>query len=148
MKAHISGVGGTAFGRHEGQDTLQLMARAANGAIGDAGVNRYDVPASAPKPAAAAKGATAIIVRGWENWRTETRSRQASSTSTSRTAPGRRKDSLKGGRMAEKKKKPYLKPDIKSEKILESAALACGKCSGRNPTGQGAPSCRSLRKLS
>ena len=43
MKAHISGVGGTAFGRHEGQDTLQLMARAANGAIGDAGVDRAEV---------------------------------------------------------------------------------------------------------
>ena len=29
-----------------------------------------------------------------------------------------------------KKKKPYSKPAIKSEKIFETAALACGKCSG------------------
>ena len=50
--------------------------------------------------------------------------------------------------MAEKKKKPYVKPTIKSEKVLESAALACGKCMTTSPTGQGAPSCRSLRKTS
>ena len=51
--------------------------------------------------------------------------------------------------MAEKKrKKPYKKPKIKSEKILESAALACGKCVGTVPTGQGSPACRSLRKSS
>ena len=47
-----------------------------------------------------------------------------------------------------KKKKLYKKPSIKSEKILESAALACGKCQGGAPTGQGSPSCRSLLRLS
>ena len=50
--------------------------------------------------------------------------------------------------MAKKKKKPYTKPALKSEKILESAALACGKCVGANPTGQGSPSCRQLRRFS
>ena len=38
MAARISGIGGTAFGRHEGADTLALMTRAANAAIADAGV--------------------------------------------------------------------------------------------------------------
>jgi len=46
-----------------------------------------------------------------------------------------------------KKKKPYTKPAIESEKILESAALACGKCQS-GPTGKGSPGCRSLRKFS
>ncbi len=41
--ARISGIGGTAFGRHEGADTLALMARAANAAIADAGVARGEV---------------------------------------------------------------------------------------------------------
>ncbi|MBU2575420.1 MAG: hypothetical protein KKH28_15235 [Elusimicrobia bacterium] len=44
-----------------------------------------------------------------------------------------------------KKKKPYIKPAIKSEKIFETAALACGKCL-TGPTGQAA--CQSLRKAS
>ena len=43
MAARISGIGGTAFGRHEGADTLALMTRAANAAIADAGVARKDV---------------------------------------------------------------------------------------------------------
>lgn len=30
-----------------------------------------------------------------------------------------------------KKKKPYSKPAVKSEKIFETAALACGKCQGQ-----------------
>ena len=46
------------------------------------------------------------------------------------------------------KKKAYKKPSIESEKILESAALACGKCVGHNPAGHGAPSCRALRRFS
>jgi hypothetical protein len=44
-----------------------------------------------------------------------------------------------------KKKKPYVKPAIKTEKVFETAALACGKCLV-GPTGQLA--CRSLRKFS
>lgn len=44
-----------------------------------------------------------------------------------------------------KKKKPYKKPAIKTEKIFETAALACGKCQ-TGPTGQQA--CRSLKKRS
>lgn len=42
-KAQISGIGGTSFGRHEGEDTLSLMATAANAAIADAGVARTEV---------------------------------------------------------------------------------------------------------
>ena len=43
---------------HEALALLQWQIElGATEAIGDAGVNRYDVPASAPKPAAAAKGA-------------------------------------------------------------------------------------------
>jgi len=44
-----------------------------------------------------------------------------------------------------KKKKPYTKPAIKSEKVFETAALACGKCI-TGPTGQLA--CKSLKKFS
>ncbi|MBI4803084.1 MAG: hypothetical protein HY796_11225 [Elusimicrobia bacterium] len=44
-----------------------------------------------------------------------------------------------------KKKKPYSKPALKSEKIFETAALACGKCQ-TGPTNQTA--CKTLRKLS
>lgn len=44
-----------------------------------------------------------------------------------------------------KKKKPYIKPAIKSEKVFETAALACGKCI-TGPTGQQA--CKTLRKFS
>ncbi|MFA6434356.1 MAG: hypothetical protein WCW52_06640 [Elusimicrobiales bacterium] len=44
-----------------------------------------------------------------------------------------------------KTKKKYVKPVIKSEKVFETAALACGKCQS-GPTGQLA--CRSLRKSS
>lgn len=35
-----------------------------------------------------------------------------------------------------KKKKRYKKPKIFSEKILETAALACGKCIAGNPIMQ------------
>ena len=41
-----------------------------------------------------------------------------------------------------KKKKPYKKPALKSEKIFETAALACGKRKG-TVTHQGA--CTSLK---
>ena len=44
-----------------------------------------------------------------------------------------------------KKKKPYIKPAIKSEKVFETAALACGKCKS-GPTGQQA--CKSLKSAS
>ena len=47
--------------------------------------------------------------------------------------------------MSVKKKKKYQKPDIKSEKIFETAALACAKCQN-GPTGQAA--CRALRRWS
>lgn len=39
----ISGVGLTAFGRHEGRSTLDLMTEAARGALSDAGLKRSDV---------------------------------------------------------------------------------------------------------
>jgi hypothetical protein len=32
-----------------------------------------------------------------------------------------------------KKKKKYIKPKVKSEKIIETAALACGKCTSGLP---------------
>ncbi len=45
-----------------------------------------------------------------------------------------------------KKRKTYSKPVVTKEKIFETAALACGKCTTGNPTQQLA--CQSLRKLS
>lgn len=44
-----------------------------------------------------------------------------------------------------KKKKPYKKPSIKTEKVFETAALACGKCIN-GPTNQLA--CKTLKKTS
>ena len=44
------------------------------------------------------------------------------------------------------RKKPYEKPTLTTEKVFETAALACGKCQTGNPTSQLA--CRSLRKKS
>jgi hypothetical protein len=44
-----------------------------------------------------------------------------------------------------KKKKKYEKPAIVTEKVFETAALACGKCQ-TGPTGQLA--CKTLRKFS
>lgn len=44
-----------------------------------------------------------------------------------------------------KKKKKYVKPAMKTEKIFETAALACAKCQS-GPTGQAA--CKSLRRWS
>jgi hypothetical protein len=44
------------------------------------------------------------------------------------------------------KKKPYEKPRLTTEKVFETAALACGKCLGSGPTSQLA--CRSLKKFS
>ncbi|MBN1621405.1 MAG: hypothetical protein JW871_02305 [Endomicrobiales bacterium] len=35
--------------------------------------------------------------------------------------------------MFRRARKPYKKPEIKSEKIIETAALACGKCIAGNP---------------
>ncbi len=44
------------------------------------------------------------------------------------------------------KKKPYEKPKVTTEKVFETAALACGKCTTGGPTSQLA--CRSLKKFS
>ena len=44
-----------------------------------------------------------------------------------------------------KSKKKYAKPELKSEKVFETAALACGKCI-TGPTGQLA--CKTLKKFS
>jgi len=44
-----------------------------------------------------------------------------------------------------KKKKPYKKPEIKTEKVFETAALACGKCL-TGPISQAA--CNTLKKKS
>jgi len=41
--AYITGVGNTAFGRHEGLGTLDLMAQAAQQALTDAGLKRSDI---------------------------------------------------------------------------------------------------------
>ena len=43
-------------------------------------------------------------------------------------------------------RKPYEKPKVTSEKVFETAALACGKCLSGGPTNELA--CRSLKKLS
>ncbi len=45
-----------------------------------------------------------------------------------------------------KKKKKYVKPEIKKEKIFEQAALACGKCISGNPVYKAA--CRTFPRLS
>jgi hypothetical protein len=42
-------------------------------------------------------------------------------------------------------KKKYIKPKIKTEKIFETAALACGKCQS-GPIGQLA--CKTVKKQS
>jgi len=39
-------------------------------------------------------------------------------------------------------KKPYKRPTLLSEKILEQSALGCAKCTSGNPVSQGR--CRSL----
>ncbi|MEW5951131.1 MAG: hypothetical protein AB1637_04495 [Elusimicrobiota bacterium] len=44
-----------------------------------------------------------------------------------------------------KKKKKYEKPAVKTDKVFETAALACGKCQ-TGPTNQLA--CKTLRKRS
>ncbi|NLI09682.1 MAG: hypothetical protein GX447_02850 [Elusimicrobia bacterium] len=44
-----------------------------------------------------------------------------------------------------KKRKKYEKPLLKTEKVFETAALACGKCQ-TGPTNQLA--CKTLRKRS
>jgi len=44
-----------------------------------------------------------------------------------------------------KKKKPYKKPEIRTEKVFETAALACGKCVS-GPFNQAA--CTRNKKLS
>lgn len=43
-------------------------------------------------------------------------------------------------------KKKYQKPTIQSEKIFETAALACGKCISGNPIYRG--QCRYVPRLS
>jgi len=45
-----------------------------------------------------------------------------------------------------KPKKKYQKPFIKSEKIFETAALACGKCISGNPIFRG--QCKQVPRLS
>jgi hypothetical protein len=48
--------------------------------------------------------------------------------------------------MAKRIKKTYQKPSVESEKILETAALACGKCLAGGPIGQTA--CKTRSRLS
>ncbi|MBN1823205.1 MAG: hypothetical protein JW803_02680 [Endomicrobiales bacterium] len=48
--------------------------------------------------------------------------------------------------MAKKTKKPYQKPDFKSEKVIETAALACGKCFMSGPVYQQV--CQAKKRLS
>ncbi|MBI5243709.1 MAG: hypothetical protein HY922_08515 [Elusimicrobia bacterium] len=44
-------------------------------------------------------------------------------------------------------KKPYEKPEIRSESTLETTTLACGKCI-TGPTGAGTPACKAVKKTS
>lgn len=44
-----------------------------------------------------------------------------------------------------KKKKPYVKPTIRTEKVFETAALACGKC---NTGAISQLACKTLKKVS
>jgi hypothetical protein len=48
--------------------------------------------------------------------------------------------------MQKNTRKPYKKPVIKSERIIETAALACGKCLGNGPLTQLA--CKSKSRTS
>lgn len=48
--------------------------------------------------------------------------------------------------MESKKRKRYEKPDLKEEKIIETAALACGKCVAANPISQAA--CKGRPRIS
>ncbi|MFA6317939.1 MAG: hypothetical protein WC943_11010 [Elusimicrobiota bacterium] len=48
---------------------------------------------------------------------------------------------------APKRKKPYEKPRLDSEKIVETSTLACGKCT-TGPTGAGTAPCKAVRKSS
>ena len=43
-------------------------------------------------------------------------------------------------------KRTYSKPVVKSEKIIETAALSCSKCLAGNPIYQGA--CKSFSRMS
>lgn len=43
-------------------------------------------------------------------------------------------------------KKFYEKPAVKTEKVIETAALACGKCISGNPLNQ--LGCKTNKKLS
>jgi len=47
--------------------------------------------------------------------------------------------------MSSNSKRTYNKPVIKSEKIIETAALACGKCTTGNPTNAGKPKCNGTK---
>lgn len=48
--------------------------------------------------------------------------------------------------MTTSKKKPYAPPRIRSEKVIETAALACGKCLTGGPIFQSA--CKTRKKTS
>lgn len=45
-------------------------------------------------------------------------------------------------------KKPYRKPSMKSESVLETSTLACGKCTTGGPTGSQTQACKQAKKLS
>ncbi len=47
-----------------------------------------------------------------------------------------------------KKKKPYDPPSLKSDSVIESSTLACGKCFGSGPVGRATPQCKQFKRLS
>ena len=51
-----------------------------------------------------------------------------------------------GDYMPRKNKKTYQKPSVKSERIIETAALACGKCIANSPIYQA--TCKTYKKFS
>ncbi len=53
-------------------------------------------------------------------------------------------------RKAEKKrkKKPYEKPAIQTESVIESATLACGKCLPGGPVGSQMDACKQATRTS
>jgi len=50
------------------------------------------------------------------------------------------------GEVTHSNKKKYVKPSVRAEKIFETAALACGKCTAGNPISGGA--CFAVPRLS
>ncbi len=45
-------------------------------------------------------------------------------------------------------RKPYESPEIRTEEVIETTTMACGKCEVGGPTGAATPACQSLVMVS